>query len=73
MTEEPDDWLEPQAPEEAEGQPPLLRVKPAYRNVLRVRFALLWVPIVIAVVVLDQAIDETVSTAFRARSRRCWR
>lgn len=59
MTEEPDDWLEPQAPEEAEGQPPLLRVEPAYRNVLRGRFALLWVPLAIAALVLDQAINDT--------------
>jgi uncharacterized protein len=60
MIEEPDDWLEPQEPVQTEGEPPLLRVEPAYKNVLRVRFATTWVPLVIAAVVLDRAIDDTV-------------
>ena len=50
----------PEPAAEDEQLPPLQPVQPAYRNVLRVRFAALWVPVVIAAVVLDQALDGTV-------------
>lgn len=41
-------------------QQELLPVEPAYRNVLRVRFLVLWVPLVVAAVVLDQALNDTI-------------
>jgi uncharacterized protein len=59
MIIETDDWIEPRPNEEDPGTPALLRVEPSYRNVVRVRFVVLWIPIVIASVVLDQAIDDT--------------
>ena len=36
---------------------PLLRVEPGYRNVLRVRLLLLWVPLSVAAIVLDRTIS----------------
>jgi uncharacterized protein len=59
MVMEIDDWFDPSRGEKGPGKPVLERVEPAYRNVLRLRFVTLWVPIVIAAVVLDQAIDDT--------------
>ena len=38
------------------AEPPLEPVEPGYKNVLRVRMLLLWVPLTIAAIVLDQAI-----------------
>ncbi|HUG45069.1 MAG TPA: PH domain-containing protein [Sphingomicrobium sp.] len=55
-----DEWIEPRPGEEDPDGPGLLRVEPAYRNVLRLRFITLWIPIVIAAIVLDQAIDHTI-------------
>ena len=46
--------------ETAAEDPPLLPVEPAYRNVLRIRLAILWVPIVVAAIVLDQAFNDTI-------------
>lgn len=59
MTVESDDRPE-QAPAEEPAQPPLVPVEPAYKNVLRVRIATMWIPLVIGALVLDQAIDDTV-------------
>jgi uncharacterized protein len=59
MIMEIDDWIEPLGGEDDPDKGELLRVEPAYKNVLRLRFAILWTPIVIAAIVLDQAIDET--------------
>lgn len=59
MTAVPDETLENEAVEDP-GGPPLVPVEPAYRNVLRVRMATLWIPLVIGALVLDQAIDETI-------------
>lgn len=39
--------------------PALLPVEPAYRNVLRLRFAILWVPLIIGAVILDRALEGT--------------
>ena len=58
MSTPPDPWPEPSAPAN-DGQSPFLPVEPGYRNVLRVRMALTWVPLVIAAVVLDQLINDT--------------
>ena len=49
---------EPSAPAD-DGKPPFLPVEPGYRNVLRVRMALTWVPLVIGAVILDQMINDT--------------
>lgn len=38
---------------------PLLAVEPAYRNVIRARTAISWVPLVIAALVLDRALEGT--------------
>ena len=47
-----------EAAEGAEHQ--LLSVEPSYKNVIRVRLALLWLPIVVAAVVFDRGVlDET--------------
>ena len=59
MTALPDETLENQ-PVESAAQPPLLPVEPSYKNVLRVRIAVIWIPLVIGALVLDQAIDETI-------------
>lgn len=53
------DHLEPQDPEADRG-PQLLPVEPAYKNALRVRFIVLWVPLVIAAIILDQVISDTI-------------
>ena len=47
---------EPQdgAGEAAEAWPPMLAVEPAYKNVIRARLLVVWVPLVIGAVVLDQ-------------------
>lgn len=58
MTVEFEGPPEPQTSED-ERQPPLASVEPGYRNVLRARFALLWIPLVIAALLLDQAISDT--------------
>ena len=43
-----------------DADPPLGPVEPGYKHVLRVRLALLWVPLWIAATVLDQTVlDET--------------
>jgi uncharacterized protein len=60
MVMEIDDWFEPRRGEEGAGKPVLEQVEPAYRNVLRLRFVVLWVPIVIGAFVLDQLIDDTI-------------
>ena len=44
--------------EEADDEPPFLAVHPGYRNVLRVRLALVWVPPVVAALILDNALLE---------------
>jgi membrane protein YdbS with pleckstrin-like domain len=46
--------------ETAVGETPLLPVEAAYKNVLRIRLAILWIPLVVAAVILDQAINETI-------------
>jgi uncharacterized protein len=38
---------------------PLLAVERGYKNVLRLRLLLLWVPLIVAAVVLDQALSGT--------------
>lgn len=38
----------------ADSGPPMLAVEPAYKNVIRVRLLVVWVPLAIAAVVLDQ-------------------
>lgn len=58
MTEAPDDMPEVQ-PADGAPQPPLIPVEPAYRNVLRVRMAMTWIPLIIGALVLDGAIDDT--------------
>ena len=58
MTMPPDPDFEPSPPAD-DGQPPFLPVEPGYKNVLRARIALTWVPLVIGAVILDQAIDHT--------------
>ncbi|CAN5164993.1 MAG: PH domain-containing protein [Sphingomonas sp.] len=40
-------------------EPGLLAVEPSYKNVLRVRLAAFWVPVIVAAIILDQAIDHT--------------
>lgn len=59
MSGAPDERFEAQA---ADGgaQPPLIQVEPGYRNVLRVRMAVTWIPLIIGALVLDRAIDETI-------------
>ena len=54
----PDPWPEPTGPTQDE-QSPFLPVEPGYKNVLRARMALTWVPLVIAAVVLDRFINDT--------------
>lgn len=51
----------PAPPPEQEGgsQPSMLAVEAAYKNVIRVRLAVTWIPLVIGALVLDQAISET--------------
>jgi len=41
------------------GEPELLAVEPGYKNVLRVRLAVVWIPIVIGALILDQALEGT--------------
>lgn len=59
MTDASDETLEPQ-PVNGVPQPPLIPVEPGYRNVLRVRMAVTWIPLVIGALVLDRAIDDTI-------------
>lgn len=59
MTAAPDDTPE-QAPAAEPARPPLVPVEPAYKNVLRVRIATIWVPLMIGALVLDRAIDDTI-------------
>ena len=40
-------------------EPALLPVEPGYRNVLRVRMAVTWVPLVIGALVLDRVLEDT--------------
>lgn len=47
------------AGEPVSGDEPLQAVEPGYKNVLRVRLALFWLPIVVGAFVLERAIDET--------------
>ena len=44
---------------DADG-PTLLPVEPGYKNVLRARLAVMWAPLIVGAIILDQAIDETV-------------
>ena len=44
---------------EGEAERTLLPVEPAYKNVLRVRMLVMWVPLVIGAIILDQALDGT--------------
>ena len=46
--------------ETAAEDTPLLPVEPAYRNVLRIRLGIVWIPIVAAAIVLDQAFNDTI-------------
>jgi hypothetical protein len=41
-------------------RPDFLPVEPAYKNLLRIRLAMVWVPLSVAAAILDQAISETV-------------
>lgn len=59
MIDAPDETLEPQ-PVNGSPQPPLIPVEPGYRNVLRVRMAMTWIPLVIGALVLDRAIGGTI-------------
>ena len=59
MDIEPNEQPEAQ-PAEDEQRPRLLPVEPGYKNVLRVRFAVIWTPVIIAAIILDQAIDDTI-------------
>ena len=43
---------------DADG-PTLLPVEPGYKNVLRARLAVMWAPLIVGAIILDQAIDET--------------
>lgn len=50
--------------EEAESQPqerepPLLPVEPGYKNVLRIRMAITWVPLIFGAIFLERAIEDT--------------
>ena len=58
MSDVPEQRLQ-EVPAEDPRQPPLLAVEPAYKNVLRVRMAVLWVPLIVGAFILNQAIDET--------------
>ena len=53
---------EPEPPEtQAESQEqPLLGVEPGYKNVLRVRMAITWVPLIIAAIFLEGALDDSI-------------
>lgn len=44
---------------EVEREPGLLAVEPGYKHVLRVRMLVLWVPLMIGALVLNQAIADT--------------
>jgi uncharacterized protein len=59
MTEAPGPTLELQ-PVNGAHKPPLIQVEPAYKNVLRVRMATTWFPLIIGALVLDRAIDGTI-------------
>lgn len=55
MTDEPElTETEPQ-----EQGSPLLPVEPGYKNVMRVRMALTWVPLIFGAIFLERAFDET--------------
>lgn len=58
MTDAPDETLEAQ-PVDGGRRPPLIRVEPGYKNVLRVRMAMTWIPLIVGALVLDRAIDDT--------------
>ena len=47
-------------PGDAEDALPLQRVEPGYKNVLRVRLAILWLPLSVAAIVLDQVLNDTI-------------
>ena len=47
------------AGEPISGDEPLQPVEPGYKNVLRVRLAIVWLPIIVGAFVFEQAIDET--------------
>ena len=53
---------EPEPPEtQAESQEqPLLVVEPGYKNVLRVRLAITWLPLIIAAIFLERALDDSI-------------
>lgn len=59
MTDAPGEMLQAQ-PVDGGPQPPLIPVEPGYRNVLRVRMAVTWIPLVIGALVLDRTIDDTI-------------
>lgn len=48
-----------ETPDTLPSEPPLLPVEPGYRNVLRVRMAVTWVPLVIGALVLDRVLEDT--------------
>jgi uncharacterized protein len=48
-----------ETPDTLPSEPLLLPVEPGYRNVLRVRMAVTWVPLVIGALVLDRALEGT--------------
>jgi len=58
VTDAPDETLDAQMPG-GHPQPPVVPVEPAYKNVLRVRIAVTWIPLVIGAFVLDRAIEDT--------------
>ncbi|MFP5329430.1 MAG: PH domain-containing protein [Alphaproteobacteria bacterium] len=52
-----------EAPDPIEGEAaasPLQPVEPGYRNVLRLRLALLWIPVIFGAVLLDRALEGSV-------------
>lgn len=59
MTVAPEETVELRRPADPR-QPPLLAVEPGYKNVLRVRMATVWIPLIIGALILDQAIDQTI-------------
>ncbi len=41
------------------AEPPFVRVEPGYKNVLRIRFVLFWIPLVIGAAAFDQLANDT--------------
>lgn len=57
MTAEPEPPHDTPADDEEQ---PLLGVEPGYRNVLRIRLALTWLPLVIGAIFLERALDDSI-------------